>query len=70
MNTVERHTQAYEDKTIPRLDADFWLYRTLWVELGPIRSTLVFWSVRVWGGWMYGKRRTSNNALKATGAQP
>lgn len=60
MNTIERHTQAYESMTIPRLDADFWLYRTLWVELGPIRATLIFWCVRIWGGWMYGKRCTSN----------
>lgn len=69
MNTIERHTLAYESKTIQRLDADFWLYRTLWVEIGPLRATWVFWCVRVWGGWMYGKRRTSNTTGQRSAAQ-
>ena len=44
----DRHTAAYKAGYISRLDADFWLYRTLWVELGPLRATFVFWSVRLW----------------------
>ena len=63
MNTLERHAQAYENATVPRLDADFWLYRTLWAERGPIRATVAFWTVRWFGGWMYGGRRARRVAL-------
>ncbi len=54
MNAFDQHDIAYATKCLPRLDADFNLYRDLWVELGPIRATLNFWAVRIFGGWMYG----------------
>lgn len=57
MTILDRHNHAYQNCLGTRLDADFFLYRALWEEIGPVRATLIFWCVRLFGDGLWRRAR-------------
>ena len=47
------HDWMYETKSVPRAEADYTFFLMLEGAVGPVKRHLMYWAVRIGGGWIY-----------------